>query len=276
MLKKWLVTVYTKKYPAGLAFLLNVLLMVAVILNNNAEQYFCIPVLWFAILLIIIAVCFCAYPLLYQFPALQKITLLLSTLWLWVYVFSLIFSINGIYYDGFLPIGLLFVAYLLFFPTLLLLVIIKRMKMQWNKVFKTQLTFFHLTVIILFVAAMFNYHAVANQMQFANTVKKYEDIKNQNAISNYYVERITGAHFIYHTRLCLYDGWRPPLLDPIIALGTTFLGDPISDERHNLISNLGARIKTYKALYPNKPIAQSCKCSSATPQNYYDDLKAFE
>ncbi len=273
MLKQWLHKIYIKKYPIGLALIVNTLLVVMVVLMNNAGQNFCIPVLWFAILLMAIAVCFSVYPLLHKFPALQKITLLLSSLWLWVYVFGIIFSINGIYYDGLLPMGLLFVAYLLFFPTLILLVIGRRIKRQWNKVLKTQLTFFHLAVTILFAVAMFNYHTVANQMQFANTVKKYEEIKNQNAISNYYVERITGLHFIYHTRLCVYDGWRPPLLDPIIALGTTFFGDPLSDERHNLISNLGARIKTYKALYPNKPIVQSCKCSSATPQNYYDDLR---
>lgn len=276
MLKKWQHLVYTTSHPLWLVFLANVLLVVTVVLMNNAGQNFCVPVFWFGTLLTTIAVSFCTYPLLKRAYILQRVMLMLSTLAIWVYIFALIFSINGIYYDGLFPVGLLYAAYLLFFPTLIVLVIIWRMKRQWNKSFKAQLVALHLAVVILFVIAMFNYQTVANQMHSANTVVELEDIKNQSIVNNYYVERITGLHFIYHTRLCLYDGWRPPLLDPVIALGTTFFGDPLSNKRHNLISNLDKRIKTYQELYPNKPITQNCKCSSATPQNYYNDLRKFE
>lgn len=264
------------KLPIWVKVLLSLIFVCLTIVINELGQNFCQPVPWFSELLILIGVCFIAYPMLYRFKKIQKIVLAISSLLLWVHFFAMIFSINGIYNDGLMPIGLLFVAYILFFPTLILLITLRRIERNWFRGFRVSFAVLHIIVLLLFILALFNYYVTSKQIQSAKTINQYQEIKNQSAISNYFVERIVGLHFIYHTRLCVYDGWRPPLLDPIISLGCTFFGDPLSEIRNPILDNLESRIMIYKALYPNKPIAQSCKCSQATPENYYIDMRKYD
>lgn len=264
------------KLPIWVKVLFSLVFVGITLVVNELGQNFCTPVTWFLIVLIIIAICFISYPILTKFKKAQRVVLLVNSLLLWVYVFALIFSVNGIYLDGLLPLGLVYVAYLLFFPSLVLIITIRRIKRQWDNRLKKQFIALHTVVILFFTVAMVNYYTVAKQIHSVNTIEEYQEIKNQSVISNYYVERIVGLHFIYHTRLGVYDGWRPPLLDLVIALGTTFFGDPIDNIRRPILSNLAGRIKIYKTLYPNKPIVQSCKCSQATPENYFIDLEQYK
>lgn len=37
---------------------------------------------------------------------------------------------------------------------------------------------------------------------------------------SFITERMLGMHFKYHTELCLYDGWRPPLHDPLLVMAS--------------------------------------------------------
>lgn len=257
------------KLPIWVKVLLSLVFISLTAVINELGQNFCRPVFWFLVTLITIAICFISYPVLSKFKKAQSIVLITSSLILWVYGFALIFMVQG-------DFGIVLMSYLLFFPSLILVITIRRVKRQWNKNFIVQFKIFHSIILLLVTIAMFHYYTVSKQIQSAKTIKQHQEIKNQSVISNYFVERIVGLHFIYHTRLCVYDGWRPPLLDPIISLGCTFFGDPLSEIKNPILDNLESRIKIYKALYPNKPIAKSCKCSQATPENYYIDMRKYD
>ena len=54
--------------------------------------------------------------------------------------------------------------------------------------------------------------AIVSAILFSSAAKK---VKNgEYDTKNPMTERILGMHFRYHTRICIYDGWRPPLHDP--------------------------------------------------------------
>lgn len=78
-------------------------------------------------------------------------------------------------------------------------------------------------------------------------------------------ERIAGIHFLYHTRLCIYDGWRPPLHDPAMVLGMRLNGwrDPLGD------LDLESRVARYREMYPDRPVVLPCACCLESKRNGY-------
>lgn len=85
------------------------------------------------------------------------------------------------------------------------------------------------------------------------------------AVENPMTERIIGMHFLYHTRLCIYDGWRPPLHDPALVLGMRLhLGyDPWQQ------MELEERVKLYHDIYPDRPVVAPCACCRESERNGY-------
>ena len=65
-----------------------------------------------------------------------------------------------------------------------------------------------LLCVLFAVGCGMAYHASCNAYDKGN-------VPNGNPMT----ERIAGMHFLYHTRFCIYDGWRPPLHDPAMVLG---------------------------------------------------------
>lgn len=78
-------------------------------------------------------------------------------------------------------------------------------------------------------------------------------------------ERIAGMHFLYHTRICIYDGWRPPLHDPAMVLGKRLnLGfDPLCG------MELEDRVALYHSMYPDRPVTAKCACCRESERNGY-------
>jgi len=95
--------------------------------------------------------------------------------------------------------------------------------------------------------------------------KAYE--RGQVPDGNPMTERIAGMHFLYHTRLCIYDGWRPPLHDPAMVLGMRLNGgrDPLCD------LDLEERVALYQHMYPDRPVVMSCACCRESQRNGYHD-----
>lgn len=81
-------------------------------------------------------------------------------------------------------------------------------------------------------------------------------------------EKILGMHFIYHTRYCEFDGWRPPKHEPIIVIGM-WLNNRIDP----LNVDLETRLKLYKTFFPDNKYKFDCSCGLQYSNNYhYDDL----
>ncbi|UOQ73186.1 hypothetical protein [Hymenobacter cellulosilyticus] len=74
----------------------------------------------------------------------------------------------------------------------------------------------------------------------------------------YVAERIVGMHFRYHTQVEFYDGWRPPLHDPL--LGFSYF---LRNHQDPLAVGPGEvnRVQLYRALFPDRPIKPNCLCA---------------
>ncbi len=104
---------------------------------------------------------------------------------------------------------------------------------------------------------------------------------------SYMTERMLGMHFKYHTALNLFDGWRPPLHDPLIVtaiwLNYPLMDSPTAREfRRTLLRGGGPffvmgpwridkRIAVYKRVFPGRPIRQSCSCAKEYGEVYAND-----
>lgn len=84
--------------------------------------------------------------------------------------------------------------------------------------------------------------------------------------SNPMTERILGMHFLYHTRACFFDGWRPPLHDPAMVIGMRLIGDKDPLEGMTLES----RVALYHKIYPSRPVIARCACTIGS--GYFDDI----
>jgi hypothetical protein len=85
-------------------------------------------------------------------------------------------------------------------------------------------------------------------------------------------EKILGMYFKYHTEICEYDGWRPPLHEPALVLGQWLNGreDPLSNGCQNRFE-LSKRIQLYKKFFPDKKVKLDCSCAVSYSSLYHSD-----
>lgn len=99
--------------------------------------------------------------------------------------------------------------------------------------------------------------------------KEFADIEK-----SFMTEKILGMHFIYHTRFCPWDGWRPPKHEPLLVMGLWLNGySPIGNGRNAdpLKLSLSERISLYQSIYPDRRIKFDCACSFADNAAYHGE-----
>jgi hypothetical protein len=79
-------------------------------------------------------------------------------------------------------------------------------------------------------------------------------------------EKILGMHFIYHTRTTIYDGWRPPVHEPLLIVGMWLNGN-----KDPLQVSLETRLRLYKQTFPNRPVKLNCSCAIMESSTYHQD-----
>lgn len=82
---------------------------------------------------------------------------------------------------------------------------------------------------------------------------------------NFMTEKILGMHFIYHTRYCEFDGWRPPKHEPILVIGMW-----LNNRKDPLSLNLEKRLELYKKFFPNKTYKFECSCGYQYRADYHN------
>lgn len=87
-------------------------------------------------------------------------------------------------------------------------------------------------------------------------IESLEEVAN-NSIEIYLTELTLGAHWKYHTKICLYDGRRPPFHNPILVL-SSFIDSSITDDTRNRSNNL-----LYKKLFPENQYKFDCLCGQS-------------
>ncbi|MGB1031852.1 MAG: hypothetical protein ACPGWM_04520, partial [Flavobacteriales bacterium] len=86
-------------------------------------------------------------------------------------------------------------------------------------------------------------------MAYETHATQLENLTNSqppNVELNFWNERIIGMHFIYHTKICEFDGWRPPLHDPLLNVG--LLLNSFEDPLDHM--SLEDRINLYEMSFP--------------------------
>lgn len=80
----------------------------------------------------------------------------------------------------------------------------------------------------------------------------------ENPIDRYLTELVLGAHWKYHTELCLLDGWRPPYHDPVLVSANKILNPLSGFDQGTTLPNAN---KLYRQLFPENRTDFDCKCA---------------
>lgn len=108
--------------------------------------------------------------------------------------------------------------------------------------------------------------AIVSTLLFASAANKIKE--GEYDTKNPMTERILGMHFRYHTRICIFDGWRPPLHDPAMVIGMRLTGD--KDPLEGM--TLETRLQLYHEVLPSLPVKNHCACSIESAENgYFED-----
>jgi hypothetical protein len=99
-----------------------------------------------------------------------------------------------------------------------------------------------------------------------NSIEKFKESDYAILEKNFMTEKILGMHFIYHTRICEYDGWRPPKHDPALVIGMWLNGrkDPLNVD-------LETRLGLYRKFFPGNRYKFDCSCGIEYSSNYHND-----
>jgi hypothetical protein len=248
---------------------------------NHEQQIFCRPVPWATTVIIIFCVSFLILPFLTRQTILLKIISAFCGLGFFIAIYLLLFARQEylIFVAFNIPIILILYFLLRFakrkfktnvfdafylYPAIVLtpfLLLFQLWLMLKNLETKTQKRLFIATPILTLIIALLLTFQINNILnRFNNATDKEKELKEivKNPINNYLTELILGAHWKYHTELCLYDGWRPPFHDPILVIANKILF-PFSmfDQK----AGLPVKSQYYNKIYPDNPMEFDCKCA---------------
>ena len=271
--------------------LVNVLLITAAVLTNRHHQVFCRPVPWASVVLVLSFLPLLLYPLLKErLGAFRGPVFFLLGIAACICVYCILFvgMIDWrITLRQFCSIWAP-VRVLVFPPNFLLAQIIFHLvtsieRRRWRKFFAAGVGL--CLASALFMAVWFNVNYPAVQAAINDPVRNASLVK-----PSYMTERMLGMHFKYHMSLCVYDGWRPPLHDPLLVVATwlnfSFMQNASAETFRKTIFRgtrwgpfvytgpwqLHNRIAAYKLVFPGRPIREDCSCAEDYSDQYMNDL----
>ncbi len=219
-----------------------ILIAISIWLNTTYNGGFCVFVPWAMAVQIVCFVNLATFTWLEQTP-LWRLNAFLCGISTGVFFYWVIFSEGWVL---FFPISILFIFLLVW----------RNVKHPVRKQSKPWY-FAGISVCVVF--------AIVSAILFSSAAKK---VKNgEYDTKNPMIERILGMHFRYHTRICIYDGWRPPLHDPAMVIGMRLTGD--KDPLEGM--TLETRLQLYHEVYPSLPVKNHCACSKESKRHHYFD-----
>lgn len=219
-------------------------------LGNIYLQVFCIPTEW---TIVTLAICFTntiLYPLFKKYTSIHLVSSFINGVSLFVFVYCIAFlerlTLAAPLLILLYGIGLLAFIPLFFFVQLLVNYFLRTKSKTSKKLFSSAF----LLCCIVFVFVGWQYRRAISY------IDDFEKSKYTVLHKNFMTEKILGMHFIYHTRFCDYDGWRPPKHDPVLILGM-WLNNRIDP----LKVSLEKRLELYKKFFPNNKYKFDCSCA---------------
>lgn len=243
--------------PTNLAILNGALLAILVLSNINF-QAFCIPTTWTIIVLIICFINTILYPFLNE-TKFAPLTSFINGVTLFIFVYCIIF-LEQMNYLGLvlITVGLGLVTFIPHFFVVQL--IWKNIVKSTNKTSKH----FFLAAMLLCTGTI-----ILIGQEYKRAIQSFEKFKESDYTQldkSFMTEKVLGMHFIYHTRFCEYDGWRPPKHEPILVIGM-WLNNRIDP----LQVDLETRLKLYKNFFPDRKYKFECSCANQYGPNYHND-----
>ena len=234
---------------------LNPLLALAAYGGNRLIQVFCQPVPWAGLVLVLAIGAFLLWPWLGRAPrAVQLVALFLQGLALTVCAYCTWF----LGWEGYLLATVLFFLWapmLGWVPMLFGVQLLGRARRS-NRVGRLCFLAGALLLAPVYWWAARQYDAVVAAATRLSPAQQHDPAALAAVLPHSYMtERVVGMHFRYHTRPeLIYDGWRPPLHDPLI---------PLNYWRHNYHDPLVGvdRVQLYRRLFPGRPIKPDCLCA---------------
>lgn len=287
-IRKWIGRVMASPWLS----LLNLLLIIAAVLANRQHQSFCRPVPWASVVLVLSFLPLLLYPLLKErLRTFRGPVFFLFGIAACICVYCILFI--GMDWRIMLllplaaivkPIGIGTLASL---PHFLLAQIIFHLvtsieRRRWRKFFAAG--------VGLCLGSAFSMAVWFNRCYPSVQAALDDPVRNASLVKpSYMTERMLGMHFKYHMSLCFFDGWRPPLHDPLLVVATwlnfSFMHNPSAETFRRTILRGGRgspfgsmnplylqnRITAYKLVFPGRPIKEDCSCAEDYSGKYLND-----
>jgi hypothetical protein len=237
---------------------LNVLLCLVVVVYNNNNQTFCQPVDWAWGMLIGCFLPLAVFPLLRS--KIPKVILPILffcfglTMSIAIYCIFFLYEVN-VWGLAILPFV---IGSFIYTPHIFAIQIVYYLRVEAYEPFRK---YFYLG--LLFAASITIYAGLEYNKAYRN-ILSVSEMASPNLEGTYMEEKILGAHFKYHTAICLYDGWRPPLHDPLLVVGRWL-------NRVDLDWGLERRVRFYHQVFPENLLIQNCACAKEYSERYFTD-----
>jgi hypothetical protein len=261
--------------------LVNVLLCIAAVAANRQFQFFCRPVPWAAVVLVLAITPLAIYPLVGEkLGRAQGVVFFLFGIAACICIYCIVFI--GPLHRFFLLFSLPFIPFLppyFFLGQVLFHLFSAHGRGTGRKAFALGVGLCVATVAG--AAVWFNRSHAAVEAAIEDPARNASKV-----VPSYMTERMLGMHFKYHMSLCFFDGWRPPLHDPLLVsaawLNYAFMDTPSArsfrssffhggqGSPFNSMSplNLRGRIAAYHAVFPGKPLKEDCACAQQYSEQY--------
>lgn len=238
--------------------ILNGVLILISIAFNVCYQVFCIPTTW---TIVVLSICFTntiLYPILDK-TKLSPLTSFINGVTLFVFIYCIIFM-EDLNLLGFIMI-ILGVGLITFIPHFFIV------QLLWKNVFRPTVKssrYYFLSAIILCIGIVI--YIGNSYKKGIDSIEKFKETNYTELEKNFMTEKILGMHFIYHTRFCEYDGWRPPKHDLILVIGM-WLNQRIDP----LKVDLKTRLRLYKKFFKENKYKFDCSCAIEYSNEYHND-----
>jgi len=244
--------------------IINFILAIGTWVANNYVQAFCQPVLWAGIALLVFMIAFLAWPFIPpRFVLLRNVALFMHGIGLCICVYCILFFPELLIIS--LPLLLIGIGAFGFIHVIFLIQICFRIYRDKTRFGKISAISGIILLCIFQIYFSLQYKAIGNEIQKIPIAERTIEKVAATLPRNYMAERFAGTHFRYHTCICLYDGWRPPLHDPFLVISRWFY--PEVDETISR-SHLGYRIDLYRKMFPDRNAYADCDCAEFARSGY--------
>ena len=267
--------------------LVNALLCTAAVLANTQYQFFCRPVLWASVVMVIAFLPVVFYPLLKeQLLGLRRWVFFLFGIAACICVYCILFLGMMNWWIPFI-VWIKPLAILGYLPHFFLLQIFSHLfgPLEDGKRRRS----FAMGLVLCAVPSIFM--AIWFNKSYASVQAAIDDPTGSSLVvqPSYMTERMLGMHFKYHMSFCMWDGWRPPIHDPFIVVAAWLNSPFINTEAakgfawtfvnmsaapfkdHMSKDDLEGRVAAYRIVFPQKPVRQTCSCAKEYGKIYLND-----